>query len=55
MAEMKKNGVEFIKFSNEDIKKAKLYRSRIINRLVKEGTLFSKAALDKLESELGNL
>ena len=55
MSEMKKNGVEFIKFSDDDIKKAEQYRSKIINRLVNEGTLFSKQAVDKLESELGKM
>lgn len=55
MDEMKKNGVEFIKFSDDDIKKAEQYRSKIINRLVNEGSLFSKQAVDKLESELGKL
>tara|TARA_B100000886_G_scaffold318113_1_gene257877 strand:- start:1231 stop:2217 length:987 start_codon:yes stop_codon:yes gene_type:complete len=53
MSEMKKSGVEFLKFSDEDIKKAETYRARIINRLMTSGSLFSKDALVKLESEIG--
>ena len=55
MDEMKKNGVEFLKFSDDDIKKAETYRSKIINRLITSGSLFSKDALTKLEGELGRL
>jgi len=53
MNEMKKNGVEFLKFSDDDIKKAETYRARIIKRLISSGSLFSKDALSKLEGELG--
>lgn len=53
MNEMKENGVEFLKFSDEDIKKAETYRAKIINRLITSGSLFSKDALTKLEGELG--
>lgn len=53
MEEMKKSGVEFIKFSDDDIKKAEAYREKIINRLITSGSLFSKDALSKLEGELG--
>ena len=50
--EMKKSGVKFLKFSDEDIKKAELLRSKIISRLLSQGNLFSKDALTKLESEI---
>jgi TRAP-type transport system periplasmic protein len=53
MNEMKKSGVEFIKFSDDDIKKAETYRAKIIKRLITSGSLFSKDALSKLEGELG--
>lgn len=55
MEEMKKSGVEFLKFSDDDIKKAEAFRSKIIERLIKQGTLFSQDAVSKLESELGKL
>ena len=50
--EMKKSGVTFLKFSENDIKKGNQLRKKIIDRLLGEGTLFSKGALTKLETEI---
>ncbi len=50
--EMKKSGVTFLKFSESDIKKGNQLRKKIIDRLLGEGTLFSKGALTKLETEI---
>ena len=50
--EMKKSGVEFIKFSKEDIEKGSKLRGKIISRLLGDGSLFSKNALTKLETEI---
>lgn len=47
---MKNNGIEFITFPDEDIKKAKSFRETVISQLT--GKLFSKAALNKLEESL---
>ena len=49
---MKKSGVTFLKFSESDIKKGNQLRKKIIDRLLGEGTLFSKGALTKLETEI---
>ena len=55
MSEMKKSGVEFLKFSDEDIKKAKEYRAKIIERIIGQGNLFTKDALVQLEKEMGKM
>jgi TRAP-type transport system periplasmic protein len=50
--EMKKSGVEFIQFSKSDIEKGNSLRKKIIDRLLGEGSLFSKGALSKLETQI---
>ena len=50
--EMKKSGVEFIQFSKSDIEKGNSLRKKIIDRLLGEGSLFSKNALTKLETQI---
>jgi TRAP-type C4-dicarboxylate transport system substrate-binding protein len=50
MAAMKAQKIEFIKFTDADIKIAQGYRQEIIKRL--KGKLFSEEALKKLEAEL---
>ena len=52
LEEMKKSGVEFIQFSKSDIEKGNTLRKKIIDRLLGEGTLFSKSALTKLETQI---
>jgi hypothetical protein len=47
---MKAQKIEFIKFSDADIKQAQGYRQQIIKKL--KGKLFSEEALKKLEAEL---
>ncbi len=47
---MKKQGVEFIKFSDADVKIAQGYRINMIKKL--KGKIFSESILKKLEAEL---
>lgn len=47
---MKSQKIEFIKFSDADIKAAQAYRQEIVKRL--KGKLFSEEALKKLDAEL---
>jgi TRAP-type C4-dicarboxylate transport system substrate-binding protein len=50
LAAMKGQKIEFIKFSDADVKLAQGYRKEIIKRL--KGKLFSEEAYNKLESEM---
>lgn len=45
---MKSSGIEFLEFPKSDVERAKSLRETIIKKL--QGPLFSKAALDKLQS-----
>ncbi len=47
---MRAQKIEFLKFSDADIKQAQSYRQEIIKKL--QGKLFSNIALEKLEAEL---
>lgn len=51
LAAMKAQKIEFIKFSDADVKAAQAYRAEIIKKL--KGKLFSDEALKKLEAEVG--
>lgn len=51
LAVMKGQKVEFVKFSDADVKTAQTYRADIVKKL--KGKLFTDEALKKLEAELG--
>lgn len=51
LAAMKSQKIEFIKFTDADVKTAQGYRAEIIKKL--KGKLFSDEAFKKLEAELG--
>lgn len=50
LAAMKSQGIEFLKFSDEDVARGKVLRKEVISKL--KGNLFSAEALDKFESQL---
>ena len=50
LAAMKGQGIEFLKFTNEDVERGKVLRKEVIGKL--KGKLFSAEALTKLENNL---